>query len=98
MKRIGKHPQHLLSDKTGEINSKKIDALLLAKGCNHICLPKNEHYSLGVSEKDIGDLDRNTRAIMSDANIPPPYWDIIVQHAAFLPSSYDLGLPFDWIH
>jgi hypothetical protein len=24
--------------------------LLLAKGCNHICLPKNEHYSLGVPE------------------------------------------------
>ena len=48
--RIGSHPQHLLSDKAGEINSRKIDALLLAKGCNHICLPKNEHYSLGVSE------------------------------------------------
>ena len=82
--RIGSHPQHLLSDKAGEISSKKFDALLLAKGCNHICLPKNEHYSLGVPEKAIGDLDRNTRAIMADANIPPAYWDIVVQHAALL--------------
>ena len=86
MAKIGSHPQHLprLSDKAGEINSKKIDALLLVKDCNHICLRKNEHYGLGVPEQTVGDLDRNTRAIMADANIPPPYWDIIVQHAALL--------------
>jgi hypothetical protein len=73
--RIGSHPQHLISDKAGEINSKKFDSLLLAKGCQHICLPKGEHYSLGVPEKAIGDLDRNTRSVMADANIPPQYWD-----------------------
>ena len=56
--------------------------MLLAKGCQHICLPKGEHYSLGVPEKAIGDLDRNTRAVMADANIPPMYWDIVVQHVA----------------
>jgi len=82
--RIGSHPQHLISDKAGEINSKKFDSLLLAKGCQHICLPKGEHYSLGVPEKAIGDLDRNTRAVMADANIPPIYWDVVVQHVALL--------------
>jgi hypothetical protein len=56
--------------------------LLLAKGCQQICLPKGEHYSLGVSEKAIG--DRNTRAVMADATIPPLYWDIVVQHVALL--------------
>jgi hypothetical protein len=45
---------------------------------------KSEHHSLGVPEKVIGDLDRNTRAVMSDANIPPMYWDIVVQHVALL--------------
>lgn len=44
--RIGSHPQHLISDKAGENNSKKFDSLLLAKGCQHICLPKGEHYIL----------------------------------------------------
>jgi hypothetical protein len=45
---------------------------------------KSEHHSLGVPEKVIDDLDRNTRAVMSDANIPPMYWDIVVQHVALL--------------
>jgi hypothetical protein len=81
--RIGSHPQHLISDKTGEINNKKFD-LLLPKGCQHICLPKGEHYSLGVPEKAIGDLDRNTSAVMTDANIPPMYWDIVVQRVTLL--------------
>jgi hypothetical protein len=45
---------------------------------------KSEHHSLGVPEKVIGDLDRNTRAVMADANIPPMYWDIVVQHVALL--------------
>ena len=79
--RIGSHPQHLISDKACEIN---FDSLLLAKGCQHICLPKSKHHSLGVPEKVIGDLDRNTRAVMADANIPPMYWDIVVQHVALL--------------
>jgi hypothetical protein len=65
-------------------NSKKFDSLLLAKGCQHICLPKSKHHSLGVPEKVIGDLDRNTRAVMADVNIPPMYWDIVVQHVALL--------------
>ena len=67
--RICSHPQHLISDKAGEINSKKFDSLLLTKDCQHICLPKGEHYSLGVPEKAIGDLDRNTRAVMADSNM-----------------------------
>jgi hypothetical protein len=78
------HPQHLISDKAGEINSKKFDLLLLAKGCQLICLPKGEHYSLGVPEKVVVDLDRNTRVVMGDANIPPIYWGIVVQHVALL--------------
>ena len=65
-------------------NSKKFDSLLLAKGCQHICLPKSKHHSLGVPEKVIGDLDRNTRVVMADANIPPMCWDIVVQHVALL--------------
>ena len=35
------------------------------------------------SEKTIGDLDRNNRVIMTDTNIPPTYWDIVVQHTAY---------------
>jgi hypothetical protein len=45
---------------------------------------KSEHHSLGVPEKVIGDLDRNTRTVMDDVNIPPMYWDIVVQHVALL--------------
>ncbi len=58
--------------------------MLLAKSCQHICLPKGEHCSL--PEKAIGDLDRNTRAVMADANIPSPpqSWDIVVEHVALL--------------
>ncbi len=83
MAKIGSHPQNLLYDKAGEINSKKIDELLLAKGCNHICLPKNEHYGLGVPEQAVGDLDRNTRAVMTDDNIPPAYWDVFPPAGCF---------------
>ena len=57
---------------------------LLVNVCNHICLFQNEYYSLGVSEKTIDDLDRNTRAIMTDDNISPPHWDIIVKHVVLL--------------
>ncbi len=71
--RIGSHPQHLISDKEDEINSKKFNLLLLTKVCQHICLPKGEHYSLGVPEKAILDLDSNTRPVMNDANIPQMY-------------------------
>ncbi len=84
--RIDSHPQHLISDRACEceINRKKCDSLILAKGCQHICLPKSKHYSLCVPEKAIGDPDRNTRAVMTDANIPPLYWDITVEHVALL--------------
>jgi hypothetical protein len=80
------HPQHLISDRACEceINRKKCDSLLLAKDCQHICLPKSKHYSLGVPEKAIDDPDRNTKAVMADVNIPPLYWDIAVQHVALL--------------
>jgi hypothetical protein len=63
-----------------KISIQKFDSLLLAKGCQHISLPKSKHYShkLGVPEKVIGDLNRNTRAVMTDVNIPPMYWDIVV--------------------
>ena len=58
------------------------------KSSNHCCWQKavntsvflkSKHHSLGVPEKVIGDLDRNTRAVMADVNIPPMYWDIVVQ-------------------
>jgi hypothetical protein len=38
--RIDSHPQHLISDKAGEIKSKKFDSLLLVKGFQDICLPR----------------------------------------------------------
>jgi hypothetical protein len=40
----------LVSEEAGEINL-VFDSLLLANGRQHICLPKGEHYSLGVPEK-----------------------------------------------
>jgi hypothetical protein len=39
---------------------------------------RGKHHSLGVPEKVIGDLDRNTRDVMADDNIPPMYWDIVM--------------------
>jgi hypothetical protein len=57
--------------------------LSLSKDCQHICLQKGEHYTLGVPENPTGDLDRNTRVVMTD-NITPMYWDIVVQHVTLL--------------
>ena len=39
------------------------------KAVNTSVFLQSEHHSLGVPEKIIGDLDRNTRAVMADANI-----------------------------
>jgi hypothetical protein len=52
------------------------------KAVNTSVFLKSEHHSLGVPEKVIGDLDRNT--VIADANIPPMCWDIVVQHVALL--------------
>jgi hypothetical protein len=54
------------------------------KAVNTSVFQKSKHHSLGVPEKVIGDLERKTRAVMADANIPQMYWDIVVQHVALL--------------
>ena len=47
-------------------------------------MPKGEHHANGPAEKGIGDIDRMTKVIMSDKNIPSRFWDIIVEHCVFL--------------
>jgi len=81
--RIGSHPQHLISDKACEINT-KVRFIAAGKRLSTHLSSKSKHHSLGVPEKVIGDLDRNTRAVMADVNIPPMCWDIVVQHVALL--------------
>jgi hypothetical protein len=67
--RIGSHPQHLISDKACEINT-NVRFIAAGKRLSTHLSSKSKHHSLGVPEKVIGDLERKTRAVMADANIP----------------------------
>jgi hypothetical protein len=47
-------------------------------------VPKGEHHANGPAEKGIGDIDRMTKAIMTDKNIPSRFWDIVAEHCVVL--------------
>jgi hypothetical protein len=47
-------------------------------------VPKGEYHVNGPAEKSIGDIDRMTKAIMTDKNIPSRFWDIVAEHCVFL--------------
>ncbi len=50
-------------------------------------MPKGEHHANGPAEKGIGDIDRITKAIMADKNIPSRFWEIVAEHCAMLSGS-----------
>jgi hypothetical protein len=47
-------------------------------------VPKGEDHANGPAEKGIGDIDRMTKAIMADKNIPSRFWDIVAEHRVVL--------------
>ena len=82
--RIGSHPKTLYTDFGGEICSNEFDHFLLANGVQHVVVPKGEHHANGPAEKGIGDIDRMTKAIMADKNIPSRFWDILAEHCVLI--------------
>jgi hypothetical protein len=74
----------LFTDFGGEICSNEFDHFLLANDVQHIVVPKGEHYANRPAEKGIGDIDRMTKAIMGDKNIPSQFWDIVAEHCVVL--------------
>jgi hypothetical protein len=82
--RIGSHPKTLFTDFGGETCSNEFDHFLLANGVQHLVVTKGEHHTNGPVEKDIGDIDRMTKVIMTDKNIPSRFWDIVAKHCVVL--------------
>jgi hypothetical protein len=64
------HPKTLFTDFGGEICSDEFDHFLLANDVQHVVVPKGEHHANGPAEEGIDDIDRMTKAIMADKNIP----------------------------
>jgi hypothetical protein len=60
----------LFTDFDSEICSNEFDHFLLAHGVQHVVVTKGEHYANRPAEKGICDIDRMTKAIMVDKNIP----------------------------
>jgi hypothetical protein len=84
--RIGGWPKTLYSDSAGEFKSQVLKTMILAKGCNHIKVPKGEHHAIGKAESAVSELDKMTRATLHDANLPFNVWDFVVEHMALLDS------------
>jgi hypothetical protein len=40
--------------------------MFLAKGCNHIKVPKGEHHTIGKAESVVSELDKMTRGKIHD--------------------------------
>jgi hypothetical protein len=82
--RIGSHPKTMFTDFGGEICINEFDHFLPTNGVQHVVVPKGEHHANGPVEKDIGDIDRMTKEIMADKNIPSRFWDIVAEHCVVL--------------
>ena len=54
--RIGRHPAVLISDNGVEWTSTRFEKYLIAKGVNHITVPRNVHSSNGPAEKQFKTL------------------------------------------
>ena len=50
----------------------------------HVVVPKGEDHDNGPVEEGIGDIDRMTKTIMVDKNIPSRFWDIVTEHCVLL--------------
>ena len=85
-RRIGRHPKVLDSDLASEITSSSFERYLLVKGVNHINVPRREHHSIGVAEKDIQDLSNMMQCFLADSNVLIIYWDFVIEHAALVNS------------
>ena len=86
VRRIGRHPKVMFSDKAGEITGKDFQRFLLTKDVDHIVIPKGEHHTIGMAEKAVQDLTLMTSTSVADANLPRIYWDYVVEHAALVNS------------
>ena len=84
VRRIGRHPRVMFSDKAGEMTSKPFERFLLTKNVDHIVVPKGEHESIGQAEKAVQDLSIMLRCYLADSNIPRMYWDHIIEHCALV--------------
>jgi hypothetical protein len=78
------HPKTLFTDFGGETCSNEFDHFLLVNGVQHLVVTKGKHHTNGPVEKDIGDIDRMTKVIMTDKNIPSRFWDIVTEHCVVL--------------
>ena len=64
----------LYTDKGGEIVSKPLQRLFIARNVSHIIVPRGEHHSIGVTEKAIQDICNLMKCLIADGNIPPRFW------------------------
>ena len=67
--RIGGWPKTIYSDSAGEFKSQVLKTIFLAKGCNHIKVPKGENHAIGKAESAVSELDKMTRATIHEANM-----------------------------
>jgi hypothetical protein len=84
--RIGCWPKILYSDAAGEFISRVFKTMFLARGCNHIIVPRGEHHAIGKAESAVAEIDKMTRATIHDANLPFNLWDFVVDHMTLVDS------------
>ena len=66
-----RHYSRFVCGKRGtKICRDEFEHFLLANGVQHVTVPKGEHRANGPAESGIGDIDRMSKAIMTDKNIP----------------------------
>jgi hypothetical protein len=83
---IGRHPKVLYSDLASEITNSSFERYLLAKGVNHINVPRGEHHSIGVATPGRNIQDLSNMSFLADSNVPNIYWDFVIEHAALVNS------------
>ena len=49
-------------------------------------VPKGEHHAIGMEESAVSEVDKMTRAMIHEANLPFNVWDIVVEHMVLLDS------------
>ena len=84
--RVGCWPKILYSDAAGEFISRVFKTWFLARGCNHIIVPKGEHHAIGKAESAVAEIDKMTRATIHDVNLPFNTWDFVVDHMTLVDS------------
>jgi hypothetical protein len=49
-------------------------------------VPKGEHHAIGMAESAVSELDKMTRAMIHEANLPFNVWDVVVEHMTLVDS------------